>query len=103
MMLISSRALAQSTAGVEIRPDQKWAAAWTMAPQGRSPGFAGNPALVNFAFPVPDPPALTQARSFPPNQSVKSARQPDGADVPRKFEKPGTQISGGRVGWPPTS
>jgi len=72
MLLVSSSALAQST-GVESRPDQKWAASWTTSPQGRWPGIAGNPALVNFAFPIPEPPALPQAN----NQTLRMILKPD--------------------------
>src|SRR5262245_6301243 len=73
MFLISLQAMAQSPTGVAARPDEKWAASWTTAPQGRCPGSAGNPALVNFAFPVPDPPALPQAN----NQTLRMILKPD--------------------------
>jgi len=73
VFVICSQAFAQSTVGVETGPEQKWAASWTTAPQGRWPGLAGNPALVNFAFPVPDPPALPQAN----NQTLRMILKPD--------------------------
>ena len=73
MFLISSQALAQSTGGAAAPPNQKWAASWTTAPQGRWPGYAGNPALVNFALPVPDAPALPQAN----NQTLRMILKPD--------------------------
>ena len=72
MLLVSSQAMGQST-GAETAPGQKWAASWTTAPQSRWQGSVGNPALVNFAFPVPEPPAGPQAN----NQTLRMILKPD--------------------------
>jgi len=56
-----------------VPQDKKWAASWSTSPADKWKGFIGNPALVNFAFPIPSLPALPHAN----NQTLRMILKPD--------------------------